>query len=145
MTENNNNKSQSVNYGTLSFMRKEIKLNNNTVYNYSIMKKSFDKEAKQFKIDGMITLNKFTDLSLIKYFFKQCIKQDVDCLPYRFKKIDNTGYYTCCKTYEVNGETKQQFLNLTFIELLSLFDLIDRVQAIYIKPSTSGERKNEKN
>ena len=128
MTENNN-KSQFISYGNISFNRVEKQ----NYFSYSITKKIYDKTSNTFKIDGMITLNRFADLSIIKYCFKQCIKQDINYESYSFKNVDNIGYI-CCKTYELDGEKKQQFLTLKFSELLNLFDLIDRVLAIYIKP-----------
>lgn len=131
---------QSINYGTLNFAIFESEYNGKPIKNYSLSKKEFNKETNTSINVGNIGVNKFQDLSVIKFLLKNCLVKDKTVNPYGTFKNENTIHLVKFYTDKENND-KQQVIELLPSEVLAMLDLIERVLAINIKPISLKEKQ----
>ena len=131
---------QSINYGTLNFAIFESEYNGKPIKNYSLSKKEFNKETNTLINVGNIGVNKFQDLSVIKFLLKNCLAKDRTVNPYATFKNEKSIHLVKFYVDKENND-KQQVIELLPSEVLAMLDLIERVLAINIKPVSLKEKQ----
>ena len=131
---------QSINYGTLNFAIFESEYNGKPIKNYSLSKKEFNKETNTSINVGNIGVNKFQDLSVIKFLLKNCLVKDKTVHPYGTFKNEKSIHLVKFYVDKENND-KQQVIELLPSEVLAMLDLIERVLAINIKPISLKEKQ----
>lgn len=140
-----NKLSQVITYSNLSFSVFEKSYNDKIIKNYNLRKTKFNKEENKSETVASISLDNFNDLSLIKKMLSSCISKDTHYMPYTIMRLPANNFSLIKAYKDKNNDDKQQNIELTPKEVFCMLDLIERVLAINIKPTSFKETTKASN